>query len=379
MLSFTLSPIKILSAPDARNDYKIPMGDIIDMLNRAKSLYDTETYSWNNLRKYEPARVLKELFTEYNDPIYTNAYLKVVELIRYYNLINDDKKTIRHFDNASLPGTWVLAIHHIATTRNVRYEWLASSLLPTDDSKALPDTFHLYRHYPDNWMMSSRNNGDVTRPENQLDFESRCKGVDLYTSDIGFDADYFNQESQHSHANLGQIITGLLILNPGGNMITKQFTYFTSFTISLMAIMTDMFDRVDICKPLFSKKANSETYLVCIGFKNNFEIYRKRMFNRLARWRPLPLVTKNSLGDGFINSIIQSQTFFANSQIQQIQLMMAHNAPPSLEYYESMRVQLGEWVRLYRLPDLPRDRSLRIRRMVGGNKKNNRGKYRRNH
>jgi hypothetical protein len=174
--------------------------------------------------------------------------------------------------------------------------------------------------------MNKDNDGDVTSVDNQKDFEKKLSGkVDLYTSDLGFDvsSDYSKQETFHAHANLGQIITALLVLKKGGNMVTKQYSYFQPFTVSLMGLLTMVFERVEVCKPMFSKSGNSETYLIGLRYKgdaktNTGESVIKLLLDRLSDFSMRPLITKKCLGNSFINAITKSQTYFSNCQIIKI-------------------------------------------------------------
>jgi hypothetical protein len=94
-------------------------------------------------------------------------------------------------------------------------------------------------------------------------------GVDLYTSDAGIDVegDYAGQEKKTLSLNYGQILSGLSVLNIGGCMITKQYTYMSKFNQTLINYLSTIFKSFYICKPLTSRPANSEIYLVGCGFK----------------------------------------------------------------------------------------------------------------
>ena len=66
---------------------------------------------------------------------------------------------------------------------------------------------------------------------------------------------------------MGQVVSGLLSLAIGGHFVTKQFTFVTPFTRSLIAIVASLFDQTYITKPKTSRPLNSEIYLVGKGFK----------------------------------------------------------------------------------------------------------------
>lgn len=270
----------------------------------------------------------------YNTKNVSKAWLKGYEMMMHYNLIPTTNRFL-HFDNAAFPGAFILAAWHLShTISDVKdYDWHASSLLPQGfynkkSHEPLADTYLLHKNYPDRWTMNKDNNGDVRLRTNQEHWEKKfMNGVDLYTSDLGFDVskDYNKQEEQHAHANMGQILTGLCVLKNGGNMITKQFTHFLPFTVSILGILTVLFERVELCKPMFSSPSNSETYVVCLRYLDHPQkgLLIQRLMNRLDNFSLKPLIDKSSMNDGFLRSIYTSQTYFANTQIKRIKDVIA--------------------------------------------------------
>lgn len=302
-------------------------------VEKAKGLYDKPNNQDNKrfyyiIRQFEHASNFRqEVHEKYNTPNVSNAWLKAYELFIHYKVFpRDPVESFRYFDNAAFPGSFILAAWHLVNTFcNIKdFQWYGSSLLTPEDlgnKGPLQDKYKLYENYPDNWLMNADNNGDVTSCENQNMFEKALGGsIDLYTSDLGFDVsdDYNNQEMLQAHANLGQIVTALMVLKKGGIMITKQYSYFDPFTISLIGVLTRVFDKVEVCKPMFSKSGNSEIYLVGIGYNTNTRNITDLLLNRLKNWSTKPLITKGCLGNRFLSIIIESQTYFADVQIKRL-------------------------------------------------------------
>jgi cap2 methyltransferase len=328
--SFTMAPVEDTKWAYVRS-YNIPQPTEAK-LRMTKSKYD-KPYLDNPQLFHSITRhfrletdVRSQISKAFNTPNVTNAWLKGYEMFTHYKLIPSLADHFVYFDNAAFPGAFILAAWHIANTFSDinKFEWHGSSLIDEGDNKgALLDKYDLYKNYPKNWRMSKLNNGDVTCAENQKNWDKYFnKSVDLYTSDLGFDvsSDYNKQEELQAHANLGQILTGLTVLKNGGSMITKQFTCYTPFTISLIGVLTTMFEKVDICKPMFSKPGNSEVYVVCLNYKHSiaqaFSI--RKLVARLKKFNLKPLITKQSLGDAFIKSTIEAQSYFSNTQIRHI-------------------------------------------------------------
>jgi hypothetical protein len=210
-----------------------------------------------------------------NAQIVTNAWLKCSEMIVNNNLIGE-RDRIAVFYNAELPGAFISATNHYCKTHNVQFNWLASSYLPSEQEKkgeALDDKYGLYENYRNNWIMGKDMNGDLTRVDNLLKIKATVlnkfsHGVDLYFSDAGMavNEDYNRQETINILLNFGQILSGLMVLRRGGSFCTKQYTFFRPLNISLIMLLSNLFESFQIVKPSTSRPANSEVYLIGLDF-----------------------------------------------------------------------------------------------------------------
>jgi cap2 methyltransferase len=212
----------------------------------------------------------------------SNAWLKCYEIVDYFDLIPASTTLpFVHFDNAAFPGSFILSVHHFINTHRIHlreYEWLGSSLLERDSADfkekgLVADDYNLFRNYPENWLMGNGISGDVTdmKTLEHLQKKAQC---DLYTSDLGFDvsSDYNEQEKLQFVANVGQIISGLITLKPGGSLVTKQYSFFNRETIAMMFVISQLFDEFYVCKPATSRPRNTETYLVGKGLKKKLTL-----------------------------------------------------------------------------------------------------------
>jgi 23S rRNA U2552 (ribose-2'-O)-methylase RlmE/FtsJ len=115
--------------------------------------------------------------------------------------------------------------------------------------------------------------GDLYKEENIRAFEATVlkgteqKGVDLAVADGGFDFSG-NEEQQEILAQrllLCEVITMLTCLKQGGHFVCKFFDMLSETTASLVWLLYQLFDEVCITKPLSSRPANAERYIVCKG------------------------------------------------------------------------------------------------------------------
>jgi cap2 methyltransferase len=258
-------------------------------------------------------------------------------------LYGQDERNFTIFCNACFPGADILAINHYVTTRtSLSHTWLASSLTPSDkpidggENFALGDDYELFKNYPENWLMYETNNGDLGKIENILEYEARLKTegkaengggkntIDLYTSDLGFDVstDYNAQEMLHAKFNFGQILNGILVLKKGGSMFTKQYTYFSPFSISILCVLSSLFTDVFICKPATSKATNSEIYIVCKDFKGLSPSLRDYLIEKFSKFEAKALFDYTKLKDWkeFCNSLSKSVEKIYGRQVMCINL-----------------------------------------------------------
>lgn len=218
---------------------------------------------------------------------FTNAWLKCWEMVHFYHLIpHDHSDDFTVFCNAEFPGAFIFAINQYIKTKthNKNYKWFANSLWPGKSNKEedsiLGDSFGLYKKYRDHWLMNSGDEtGDVTNPHMIRIIREKLGGkVDLYTSDIGIALSYDeanNQESLEAHLNLGQVVCALRTLKEGGSMVCKTFMFFKPMTMSLLYLLTSVFDHFTISKPMTSRPANAEIYLIGKGYRQDESVTAK--------------------------------------------------------------------------------------------------------
>lgn len=95
--------------------------------------------------------------------------------------------------------------------------------------------------------------------------------VDFITADGGFDfsSDFNGQEDQSFRLILCEIYASLLLQKHNGIFILKVFDMFHETTLKLIQMLKQCYVNIYITKPLTSRPANSEKYLVCVNFKYN--------------------------------------------------------------------------------------------------------------
>ncbi|XP_013867007.1 cap-specific mRNA (nucleoside-2'-O-)-methyltransferase 1 isoform X2 [Austrofundulus limnaeus] len=128
--------------------------------------------------------------------------------------------------------------------------------------------------------------GDITRPENVTAFRNFVmentdrRGLHFLMADGGFSVEGQEnlQEILSKQLLLCQFLTALSTLRTGGHFVCKTFDLFTPFSVGLVYLLYLCFDRVSLFKPVTSRPANSERYVVCRGLKPGSDAVREYMF-----------------------------------------------------------------------------------------------------
>jgi len=107
--------------------------------------------------------------------------------------------------------------------------------------------------------------------------QDQVLGVDLVTADGGFDVEtdraFDRQEFLSFRLIMVQLLTGLKLLKEGGNFVVKVFDTVTELSAQLLYIASLCFDKITLFKPITSRPANAEKYLICQGKRKGTEKY----------------------------------------------------------------------------------------------------------
>jgi 23S rRNA U2552 (ribose-2'-O)-methylase RlmE/FtsJ len=148
--------------------------------------------------------------------------------------------------------------------------------------------------------------------------------IDFITADGGFDysVDFNNQEESSLHLIFSEICFAMMMQKKGGHFILKVFDTFRSSTIELIYLLTYLYEDVIISKPMTSRPANSEKYIICTRFKmvpNINEIKDRicEMYHEVQS-NPYTSILHVELPNLFLNKIREINSIFGQSQISTI-------------------------------------------------------------
>jgi 23S rRNA U2552 (ribose-2'-O)-methylase RlmE/FtsJ len=97
------------------------------------------------------------------------------------------------------------------------------------------------------------------------------------TADGGFDfsADFNNQEELSTKLIFCEIFAAVSLQRTGGVFVLKIFDMFNHQTLKIMHILKKFYKELYIIKPLTSRPANSEKYIVCTGYNYDKNLWQK--------------------------------------------------------------------------------------------------------
>jgi len=197
----------------------------------------------------------------------TNAFIKLIEIVslidsQLLTIISKNNNELTHFDIASAPGMFVIALQHYYKHKykDIKYNWKACSYIEKGTT-LLGDDYQLFKKNPTRFI-----NMDVTNEDNIKKCISKKDKYIFVTGDIGEIHGYDKlQEYDHFVLQYGQMILAINLCAKGGIIFLKMYTIITDNCIGIVKIIEKYFDKVMICKPRSSRIMNSETYILAFG------------------------------------------------------------------------------------------------------------------
>ena len=116
---------------------------------------------------------------------------------------------------------------------------------------------------------------NVEQLKREIQSDMQCLGmvadakVQLVVADGGFDAqrDSECQEGLAQKLVIGEMAAAIDLLQPGGKFVVKMFGFQSSTIRTAMQSMYDMFQSIQVLKPVSSRPASSERYVIFEGFR----------------------------------------------------------------------------------------------------------------
>ena len=233
------------------------------ILNSKKNEIEIYLNKWDKYKKYTNLYE-KVLYKNNNTKPISRSFFKLLEINKKFNLVNNKTDTYYFSNNAEGPGGFIEALHYIRN--NTLDFYFSYTLNPT--TYKIPNWDRLqYKINNKNMILSYKDLYNINHIK-EIISKFEVNKSDLVTCDGGFDfsTNFTIQEQMSYKIILSEIILCLGCNKIGKNSVIKIFDIFTIFTVKLLYIISNFYKEINIFKPLTSRTANSEKYLICKGF-----------------------------------------------------------------------------------------------------------------
>jgi cap2 methyltransferase len=290
-----------------------------------EQLYTTVAAAFN---KYESLRGRNgELAKRFGAEIVSNAWMKMYETMTLVDLPKTGEWNTFHI--AEAPGNFILAINHYVYNHRsqMHWNWYANSfkdIFGSKDGQYLDDNYGIMKSYPDKWLYGADSDGDITSPANIETFaETFPQTLNFVTSDVKYVPlveDYNEEENQNIPVQMGHLLISLRTLKKGGTALLKEFTFMETAKIAQLWLLACVFKELQIIKPVTSRPANSEVYVLCKGYKANLtELQMLRLTNYMRYIRYLTdgapsLFQLSDIPKAFVGAVIKLNEQLADQQ-----------------------------------------------------------------
>lgn len=259
----------------------------------------------------------------------SRAFFKMVEIINHYHFLFP--KNMKSFHLAEGPGGFIEALQYI---RQNDYDMYYGMTLMTGD-KDIPkwdkSSYYLNKHSNIIIEKGADQTGNLYSLENLLYIEKQYKHtMDFITADGGFDfsIDFNKQEESSLNLIFSEICFAMILQKKGGSFVLKVFDTFSSCSIQLLYLLTYLYEDVSITKPLPSRPANSEKYIICNNFRmvsNLNEIIEKVVQQYpLIKTNQITSIFNLSISNHFLDKMKEINSIFGQSQIENILSILTH-------------------------------------------------------
>lgn len=227
----------------------------------------------------------------------SRSYFKMIEIIKEFDLININKED--NFVSCHLaegPGGFMEACYNVSHQIGFKtYKYHGITLYSSNkDIPGWSKAFDFIRKDKNiNISYGEDNTGNLYKSENIKyfrDVDVKDEKAHLVTADGGFDFSIdFNKQEQLSYRLIFcEIVTALSVQRIGGHFVCKLFDLYTNASIKLIYFICCFYKDIYLYKPLTSRPANSEKYLICKNFKGIDKTYINNLLDVIKIWDNTP-------------------------------------------------------------------------------------------
>jgi hypothetical protein len=191
-------------------------------------------------------------------------WLIVYELLTAFpSLTYTVNGNFNYYDSGSANGSSILAVDHYLKGRPFNWKGRSPYIIAKD-------TFGVYSENVEKWHTTSGDEGSFTLYISTFR-DTTSDSIDLEEE---FGSKYFLQE----------FTRGIKSLSVGGNMVLRWPSMCTFFGVSVLALISKMFNDVHLVKPMASKSTTNEFYIVALNYIKRDSEIEKYLVDRCTKW-----------------------------------------------------------------------------------------------
>jgi len=321
------SPPIIIS--NSLSSYLYQMKENIDNREQQWDIFKKYTNPFEYIHSMVPFR--KKCVSKYK-PL-SRSYFKMVELCNLFYLIPCTSEQIKTFHLAEGPGGFIEAIARLRLQESkVDDTYYGMTLLDDKNDTNIPSwkkSSDFLKEFENNVVLENGEDGtgNILNLKNfEYISQKYASSMDIVTADGGFDfsMDFNQQEIMIGKLLFAQISFALCLQKKGGCFVLKIFDCFMQHTVDLLEILSSFYEKTYMVKPQTSRYANSEKYIVCVGFLHDkcysFYSYLHNCFKAMCSSELHCLrFLKSQTNYGFLQKLEEYNAIFGQKQIQNIQ------------------------------------------------------------
>jgi 23S rRNA U2552 (ribose-2'-O)-methylase RlmE/FtsJ len=249
----------------------------------------------------------------------SRAYFKMIEILHNFNF--NFPTNLKSFHLAEGPGGFIEALLYYRKNKQDTYYGI--TLLEDDCSIPKWSKADYFLHKNPNIIIETGKDktGNLYNVENLLHMSKYKNSMDFITADGGFDfsIDFNKQEENSLKLIFCEICFAMMLQKKGGSFVIKVYDLYSSGSLQLLYLLNYLYEEVHITKPLSSRPANSEKYVVCMKFKMvpNLEELLQIFITNYDTFT-ITNIFSIPLSNHFIEKMIEVNSIFGQNQIENI-------------------------------------------------------------
>ena len=261
----------------------------------------------------------------------SRSYFKMIEILNNFDFKFLKQANIKTFHLAEGPGGFIEAIAKFRKSRNDIYYGMTLMDNDIDVPKWNKITNVLKEYNNIKLIYGPKNDGNLYFSHNIEYITKNFKNsIHFITGDGGFDysVDFNKQEENSINLIFCEMLYALIMQKVGGSFVLKVFDIFHRNTIEILSILSYFYEKVYIYKPLTSREANSEKYIVCLNFqiKKNYNLIINKLKHNfhLMKSKKIVKILNYEINSYFLNKIQEINAIYGQQQIENILCTINH-------------------------------------------------------